>query len=65
MTSNEDLRLHGFWTNKQTGECVSVSRMTRFSEVYVSKVDSNRNEVGPKEIVLLRDLKEEYTKGML
>lgn len=63
MTTNEILRLHGFWTHKRTGERVSISIVTKFSEAYVSKVDALGNPVGAKEIMLLRDLKEDYVKG--
>lgn len=63
MTTNESLRLHGFWTHKRTKECIAVKRITMFGEAHARKVDSNRNEVGPKEIMLLRDLKKEYVKG--
>lgn len=63
MTTNKILRLHGFWTHKRTGERVSVSIVTKFGEVYVSKVDALGNPVGTKEIMLLRDLKADYTKG--
>lgn len=63
MTTNEILRLHGFWTHKQTKECIAVSRITMYGEAHARKVDSLGHEVGPKELMLVRDLKEEYVKG--
>lgn len=64
MTHKERAQLHGFWTHKQTGQHIAVTRVTMYSEVHVRTVDSLGHEVGPKEIMLLRDLKEDYEKGM-
>ncbi|WP_242224524.1 hypothetical protein [Bacillus cereus group sp. BfR-BA-01380] len=64
MTPKERATLRGFWTNKKTGEYIAVTRVTSFSEVHARKVDSLGNEVGPKEIMLIRDIKREYEKGM-
>ncbi|QWI52490.1 hypothetical protein [Bacillus mycoides] len=64
MTSKERAILRGFWTHKQTGEHIAITRVTMASEVYFYKVDSLGHEAGPQEIMLIRDLKEEYVKGM-
>ncbi|PEB52474.1 hypothetical protein COO03_11875 [Bacillus sp. AFS098217] len=64
MTAKERARLHGFWTHKQTGERIAVSRVTMYGEAHARTVDSLGHEVGPKEIMLVRDLKEEYVRGM-
>ncbi|MBJ8054905.1 hypothetical protein JDS87_23880 [Bacillus cereus] len=64
MTTKEKTKLRGFWTHKQTGEHIAVTRVTMASEVYFYKVNSLGHEVGPQEIMLIRDLKEEYVKSM-
>ncbi|PHE36635.1 hypothetical protein COF51_22495 [Bacillus pseudomycoides] len=64
MTVKEKARLRGFWIHKQTGQHIAVTRVTMYSEVHARKVDSLGHEVGPKEIMLLRDSKEDYVKGM-
>ncbi|MBO1628215.1 hypothetical protein CN288_19125 [Bacillus sp. AFS023182] len=65
MTAKERARLHGFWTHKKTGKRIAISRVTLYGEVHARKVDSLGHEVGPKEIMLLRDLKKDYVKGMI
>ncbi|MDC2867520.1 hypothetical protein [Bacillus sp. BP-3] len=64
MTPKERATLRGFWTNKQTGEHIAVTRVTMYGEAHARKVDSLGHEVGPKEIMLLRNLKTDYMKGM-
>ncbi|MCI0767379.1 hypothetical protein [Bacillus sp. TL12] len=64
MTHKERAQLHGFWTHKRTGQYIAVTRVTMYSEVYARKVNSLGHEVGPQEIMLIRDLKEDYVKGM-
>lgn len=65
MTTKERARLRGFWTHKGTGECIAITRVTVTGEVYGNRVNSMGHEVGPQEIMLLRDLKKEYVKGMI
>ncbi|MED1559935.1 hypothetical protein [Bacillus paramycoides] len=64
MTTKERARLRGFWTNKQTGEHIAITRVTISGEVYGNRVNSLGHEAGPQEIMLIRDLKEEYVKSM-
>ncbi|PGX01638.1 hypothetical protein COE40_18900 [Bacillus cereus] len=64
MTTKERARLRGFWTHKQTGEHIAITRVTMSGEVYGNRVNSLGREAGPQEIMLIRDLKEEYEKGM-
>ncbi|PEO88146.1 hypothetical protein CN571_15725 [Bacillus pseudomycoides] len=64
MTTKEKARLRGFWTHKQTGKHIAVTRVTLGSEVYFYKVNSLGHNAGPQEIMLIRDLKEEYVKGI-
>ncbi|PEA54070.1 hypothetical protein CON64_14545 [Bacillus pseudomycoides] len=63
MTMKEKAQLRGFWTHKQTGEHIAITRVINFSTVYISKLDLLGNELGPKEIMLLRDVKADYVKG--
>ncbi|PFW86546.1 hypothetical protein COL32_30415 [Bacillus pseudomycoides] len=65
MTAKERARLHGFWTHKETGQRIAISRVTLYGEAHARKVNSLGHEVGPKEIMLVRDLKEDYVKGMI
>lgn len=64
MTTKERAQLRGFWTHKQTGKHIAVTRVTMYSEVHARPVNSEGHKTGPKEIMLIRDLKEGYTKGM-
>ncbi|MBY0597717.1 hypothetical protein [Bacillus bingmayongensis] len=64
MTAKERARLRGFWTHKGTGEYIAITRVTVTGEVYFYKVNYTGHKAGPQEIMLLRDLKEEYVKGM-
>ncbi|MEH6848590.1 hypothetical protein [Bacillus pseudomycoides] len=64
MTPKENARLRGFWTNKKTGEYIALKRVVGFSDVHVWPVNAMGHEIGPREIMLLRDLKKEYVKGM-
>lgn len=65
MTTKERARLHGFWTHKQTGEHIVVNRVTMQSEVYARQVDKDRKPINKVRFILLaRELKEEYVKGM-
>ncbi|MEI4803966.1 hypothetical protein WAZ07_22640 [Bacillus sp. FJAT-51639] len=63
MTMKEKAQLRGFWTHKLTGEHIAITRVIDFSTVYISKVDLLGNELGSKEIMLLRDVKADYVKG--
>lgn len=63
MTMKEKAQLRGFWTHKQMGEHIAITRVIDFSTVYISKVDLLGNELGSKEIMLLRDVKTDYVKG--
>ena len=63
MTMKEKAQLRGFWTHEHTGEYIAITRVIDFSTVYISKVDLLGNELGPKEIMLLRDVKADYVKG--
>ncbi|CAI8880962.1 Integrase [Bacillus sp. IT-79MI2] len=65
MTAKERARFRGFWTHKQTGEHIAITRVTISGEVYGNRVNSLGHEVGPREIMLIRDLKKEYVKGMI
>ncbi|MBJ8078476.1 MULTISPECIES: hypothetical protein [Bacillus cereus group] len=65
MTAKERARLHGFWTHKKTGQRIAISRVTLYGEAHARKVNSLGHEVGPKEIMLVRNLKEDYVKGMI
>lgn len=65
MTAKERARLHGFWTHKKTGQRIAISRVTLYGEAHTRKVDSLGYEVGPKELMLVRDLKKDYVKGMI
>ncbi|PFW57862.1 hypothetical protein [Bacillus sp. AFS075034] len=44
MTAKERARLHGFWTHKQTGERIAVSRVTMYGEAHARTVDSLGHE---------------------
>ena len=64
MTRKERDQLHGFWTHKQTGEYIAVTRVTVTSEVYFYKTNYTGHKAGTQEIMLLRELKKDYVKGM-
>ena len=64
MTEKERAQIRGFWTHKQTGQHIAVTRVTSFSEVHTKKVNCLGHEFGPKEIMLIRDLRKDYVKGM-
>lgn len=65
MTAKERARLHGFWTHKKTGQRIAISCVTLYGEAHSRKVNSLGHEVGPKEIMLVRDLKKDCVKGMI
>ncbi|PHB24756.1 hypothetical protein COE80_17150 [Bacillus pseudomycoides] len=64
MTTKERT-LNGFWTHKQTGECIVVNRVTMQGEVYARQVGKDTKPLNKMRLILLvRELKEEYVKGM-
>ncbi|PED73029.1 hypothetical protein COL30_11875 [Bacillus pseudomycoides] len=65
MTTKESARLRGFWTHKQTGECIVVNRVTMQGEAYARQVGKDTKPLNKMRLILLvRELKEEYVKGM-
>jgi len=57
--------LNGFWTHKQTGEHIVVNRVTMEGEAYARQVGNDTKTVNKLRLILLtRELKEEYVKGM-
>ncbi|PEE42821.1 hypothetical protein [Bacillus pseudomycoides] len=64
MTTKERA-LNGFWTHKQTGECIVVNRVTMQGEAYARQVGKDTKPLNKMRLILLvRELKEEYVKGM-
>lgn len=47
MTAKERAVLRGFWTHKQTGEHIAITRVTMSGEVYGNRVNSLGHEAGP------------------
>lgn len=64
MTPKERAQLRGFWTNKKTGQYITVKRVKNSSDIHAWPVNSMGHDVGPREEMLLWELKRDYVKGM-